>query len=571
MSSEDEDASLAALDAPFDANDPHGDGYGSDLMGDRADRDALAAMTELERETVMAERSERRRAIESRRKIMEMASRAKRGDGARAVSGKREREMTALGRIAEARARRERRRRVFGEDDEDDEESGGEGDEMGVMDGEYSDDVEERDVVGRRATREKERAEEEYDYASSSRPATKQEIESITIRRHQLESWITEPYFESAITGCLCRVGIGLNKRQENVYRLVEIAGVAVGKYKQYSLKSYVYLEGKPATNVWLILKWGNSEKTFRISEVSNSAVQDAEWAAWVAHCRDSSCQPVTSRDVTKCLENLKSAQNYRYTSDDVTKILAQKREKLGGVRHNLLFEKEQIRAAIAHAEAENDVETLAELRNRYEEVDKEVKEKLSSRSGATQDALANINRKNEIQNSEKLSKRASEQVARLKKGLGATGEGDPFSRRPTRLTTYWDMGTKAAEASKAEAEATKVEDDADEAPPTDANVADEDEHDDLFITAGNSTAQSEKELLDVLQQAHRDTTITIDLSRLDAPAQADALRLKTTRSVLERGAALLRSSYDAIRAEHLATAPRGRAFSVQEYLAEFA
>ena len=44
----------------------------------------------------------------------------------------------------------------------------------------------------------------------------------------------------------------------------------------------------------------------------------------------------------------------------------------------------------------------------------------------------------------------------------------------------------------------------------------------------------------------------------------------KTTKSVLDRGAVLLKSAYDAQRAEQLATQPPGKAFTVAEYLAEF-
>ena len=45
------------------------------------------------------------------------------------------------------------------------------------------------------------------------------------------------------------------------------------------------------------------------------------------------------------------------------------------------------------------------------------------------------------------------DQVAKLKAGVLNTGSGDPFSRRPTRLTTYWDMGAGAAERSATAAE----------------------------------------------------------------------------------------------------------------------
>lgn len=557
------------------------DGYGSDLMGDANDRAALAAMNELERETIMLERAEARKKRESRKRIMALAKSkelemARKKTGGRAVSSGKRDELEALEKIAEAKRRKERGKRVFGDLTDSDEEE------------EYYDEEEdleeERAAVPRpskKPTSTRRRrgvdVDEEAEYLASDLPASREDVESITLKRHQLEAWVNEPYFESAITNCCVRVGIGLNKENVNVYRLVEIAGVADGKYKQYSLKKYEYLAGKPPTSKWLILRWGKSEKTFRLSEVSNSSVSDAEWAAWVAHCRASECRPVYKKDVDACLANLKEAQNYRYTADDVTKILAQKREKLGA-RHNLMFEKEQIKAAIAHAEAEADFEQVSELGARLDELDREIKAKLQARLGATQDALANINRRNEIQNSEKLSKRASEQVARLKAGIMNTGESDPFSRRPTRLTTYWDMGASAkggedpaaAAAAKDAAAAAAAEKGAG------AGEGDEDDEDDVFLTAGMNAQQSEKELVGVLRQAHKDNAgaINLDLNALtNAAVPADAIirAAKTTQSFLQRGAASLRSAYDTRRAEErLDERPQGKTFSVDEYLRAF-
>ena len=557
------------------------DGYGSDLMGDANDRAALAAMNELERETIMLERAEARKKRESRKRIMALAKSkelemARKKTGGRAVSSGKREELEALEKIAEAKRRKERGKRVFGDLTDSDEEE------------EYYDEEEdleeERAAVPRpskKPTSTQRRrgvdVDEEAEYLASDLPASREDVESITLKRHQLEAWVNEPYFESAITNCCVRVGIGLNKENENVYRLVEIAGVADGKYKQYSLKKYEYLAGKPPTSKWLILRWGKSEKTFRLSEVSNSSVSDAEWAAWVAHCRASECRPVYKKDVDACLANLKEAQNYRYTADDVTKILAQKREKLGA-RHNLMFEKEQIKAAIAHAEAEADFEQVSELRARLDELDREIKAKLQARLGATQDALANINRRNEIQNSEKLSKRASEQVARLKAGIMNTGESDPFSRRPTRLTTYWDMGAsaKGGEDPAAAATAAKAAAAAAAEKGAGAGEGDEDDEDDVFLTAGMNAQQSEKELVGVLRQAHKDNAgaIKLDLNALtNAAVPADAIirAAKTTQSFLQRGATSLRSAYDARRAEErLDERPQGKTFSVDEYLRAF-
>ena len=50
-------------------SEDYGDGYGSDLMGYEADRAKLAAMTELDREMELLERSDRRVEIAEKKKV----------------------------------------------------------------------------------------------------------------------------------------------------------------------------------------------------------------------------------------------------------------------------------------------------------------------------------------------------------------------------------------------------------------------------------------------------------------------------------------------------------------------
>jgi hypothetical protein len=78
------------------------------------------------------------------------------------------------------------------------------------------------------------------------------------------------------------------------------------------------------------------------------------------------------------------------------------------------------------------------------------------------------------------------------------------------------------------------------------------------------------------LRQAHKDNAgaIKLDLNALtNAAVPADAIirAAKTTQSFLQRGAASLRSAYDARRAEErLDERPPGKTFSVDEYLRAF-
>jgi RNA polymerase-associated protein RTF1 len=242
-----------------------------------------------------------------------------------------------------------------------------------------------------------------------------------------------------------------------------------------------------------------------------------------------------------------------------VTKILAEKREKQGS-RHNLLFEKEQVKTAIAHAEAAGDFDKVAELTERQNELQRSITERLNPKG--TMEALANINKRNELQNSEKLAKRASEQVARLKKGFTNTGEGDPFSRRPTRLTNYWDMGEKQDDVKIDDEEGATAT-----ATTSTAAKDEEDEEDDIFLTAGVDAKQSAKELAEVLQQRHKEcaSKMVLDLNKIDVKA-ADT---KSTLSLLARGAVMFKSAYDAQRAETTGVRPQGnKVFTLDEYIA---
>ena len=115
MTDSDDDDRRARSDD--DDDEDFDDGFGDDLMGDDADRARLASLNELERETIMLERAENRKKIESRRRILDMAR------NRRAVSGGKRDELEALERIAEAKARKERSKRVFGDlSDEDEDE-----------------------------------------------------------------------------------------------------------------------------------------------------------------------------------------------------------------------------------------------------------------------------------------------------------------------------------------------------------------------------------------------------------------------------------------------------------------
>ena len=73
-SEEEEQVDMAASTLTLIQGNKHEDGFDDDLMGDSEDRRRLADMSELERERILTERSDARKAMETRSKVMAMAA-----------------------------------------------------------------------------------------------------------------------------------------------------------------------------------------------------------------------------------------------------------------------------------------------------------------------------------------------------------------------------------------------------------------------------------------------------------------------------------------------------------------
>ncbi len=313
--------------------------------------------------------------------------------------------------------------------------------------------------------------------------ATAKDVRAITLPRFKLEKWISEPFYESAVEGAFVRVNIGLDKNKESRYRLCQIAGIADGSYRgttqTYTLKAYEYNDGtnaKKSTNKWLILRWGSHEKTFRISETSNriddafarandesttiastgslildhddERFKNSEFGKWYDHVKKTAKKYLPSVDDCEIIsKKLTGADEYRYTAEDVQKMLELNKQKRGGRSTNFIFEKEQMKMQLAKAREEGDIEQQEKLELAIEELNVKIEDKINKRGG-NQKLMADINKKNEFSNAIKLSQAAVKHIKKVKEGKDISDD-DPFSRRPTRVTTYWSMKTDGENNSK--------------------------------------------------------------------------------------------------------------------------
>ena len=456
-----------------DPNDPHGDGFGDDLMGDDDDRARLAGMTELEREEILADRRDRRAQIADRKRIIAMAREKKEREAggkkkfrpadAEAAAGRKSKRVageeatrgtTSKSKALAEIARKKQRREAEEDSDEDSDEYG------------TDEDLEDEDLDGILPQREKRRPpargrrdddsdvsdDDEEDGGGDAVPASEAQIRKMFLKRATLEKWIAEPYFSQLAPGCMVRVGIGLDKKSgEPRYRLAFITQVAEGKHGSYPLAEYE-LVGKPGvkTPFWLVLKFGRHERAFKANEVSNQEPTAKEFAEWTAQMQQDEQKPLRVRDADAALENIKAAENYRYTSEDVQLMLKKRQEKKGGMTHNLANQKEVLRRLLERAKAEGDDDAAAQLAAQLDEVVRKLTAKLDK--GGTQAIMANINKRNNAINDANLSRTAAEAIARAKSGKPDESANDPFSRRPTRMATYYTInGEKEKDGDKSD------------------------------------------------------------------------------------------------------------------------
>jgi RNA polymerase-associated protein RTF1 len=450
-------------------------------MGDEDDRARLAGMTELEREEILADRRDRRAQTADRKRIIAMAREKKEreaggkkkfrpADAEAAVGRKSKRvagEEAARGTTSKSKAlaeiaRKKERRQAEEDSDEDD------SDEYGS-----DDDLEDEDLDGILPQREKRKPasrgrggrdddsdvsdDDDEDGGGDAVPASEAQIRKIFLKRSTLEKWIAEPYFAQLAPGCMVRIGIGLDKKSgEPRYRLAEITQVAEGTHGNYPLAEYE-LYGKPGvkTPFHLVLKFGKHERAFKANEVSNQDPTAKEFAEWTAQMRVDEQRPLRVRDTDAALENIRAAENYRYTSEDVQAMLKKRQEKKGGLTHNLANQKEVLRRLVERAKAEGDEDAARDLSSQLDEVVKRLTKKLDK--GGTQAIMANINKRNNAINDANLSRTAAEAIARAKSGKPDESANDPFSRRPTRMATYYTInGEKEREKTKEGEEKTK-------------------------------------------------------------------------------------------------------------------
>ncbi|PJF19635.1 RNA polymerase II associated Paf1 complex [Paramicrosporidium saccamoebae] len=387
----------------------------------------LAAMAEVEREAVLYERAQARLAKVERRELEKKMRQLESGVNrpARGPSATMEKKRKTLD---ELRARREKRKRRGSDSD-------------------YYDSEEEGELKDKR--RQAVSASEDEDNYHSSRqrsPSKKPSTElvdldtanGLLLRRNTISKWIFHPQFDDLCRGCLLRLSIGF-KGEEQIYRLVEIRKI-VKYHRNYKINDVV-------TNKAAVVKYGRSEKTFRMDVVSNSDFIQYEFDRWVETMKEEHQPIITRKTAVSRIAHWKDLESKPVSDEIVSAMVASKRE-LGSAPRNLISERTMLRHLREEALNSGNSAEVERIDDELVQLDKEFASQ-SARSAADTrlDALAELNKRNRRLN----VANAREAERKNYKRSEADSRHDPFSRRkcqPTNFNVLFDNAESAKEQS---------------------------------------------------------------------------------------------------------------------------
>uniref|UniRef100_A0A7S3AQ33 Plus3 domain-containing protein n=1 Tax=Haptolina ericina TaxID=156174 RepID=A0A7S3AQ33_9EUKA len=310
---------------------------------------------------------------------------------------------------------------------------------------------EEEEAKNRPARREAQRrpAEEEEEGELPSQVASGMEsaadahnLERIRLKRDQLEKWLNEPYFETALIGSFVRIGIG-NREGRPMYRVAEIVGVK-DNFRQYAL-------GEKKTTKRLELKIGESKRFFQISYVSNADFEMTELDKYTRIMQDYKLAGKTMSEIENKVTELKACKHeHTYTNEEIDRLVNQnsKSMKMSGT---LAFRRAKADTELQEARDHGDVEAVAEAEKKMKEIARiqALEKKAMERKQASSFRISDINNRNREFQREIEEKRGRIELAEASEiSAGHVKATDPFKRLPIRPVIYWNVGGAQVEES---------------------------------------------------------------------------------------------------------------------------
>ncbi|PHZ14865.1 plus-3-domain-containing protein [Rhizopus microsporus ATCC 52813] len=350
------------------------DEYGPDLYKDEEDRKRLQALPEVERERILAERSEERQRNLERLEVRKLLKDGRREDiTRRSARAKGSSTSQALSELARRREEKNRVRSKRGRN-------------------------EVSSTSDSRKRRKRYEDQSDYEYSADESPASEddaeekakkrvpqlEEFQSACISRSMIEKWLFAPFFENLVLDGFVRIYIGQDPQKKvPVYRLCQVMEI-VPWHKIYTIGE------NTSCNQALKLKHGKAEKIFTMDIISNQPITQHEYSRFIATLEHDKVRVPSMDHIKQKVEDIKNAREYVLNDKEVNEMIERKRA-VKGSSMNAVMEKAQLMARLQHAESNNDTEQVMKLTKEL----KELEERTFSAEAQKQSVWADINSRN--------------------------------------------------------------------------------------------------------------------------------------------------------------------------------
>ncbi|QHS73108.1 RNA polymerase-associated protein [Saccharomyces paradoxus] len=436
---------------------------------DESDREHLESLPEMERETLLFERSQIMQKYQERklfrargRDMKEQQQRAKNDEDSRKTrastrsthaTGHSDIKASKLSQLKKQRARKNRH--YSDNEDEDDEEEYREDDYKDDEGSEYGDDEEYNpfdrgDIYDKREEVEWAEEEDELD-----REPDISDFNKLRIGRSFVAKFCFYPGFEDVVKGCYGRVNVGTDKRTgKTSYRMVRIERVFLQK---------PYNMGKFYTNQYFGVTQGKDRKVFQMNYFSDGLFADDEYQRYLRALDNSQMIKPSLHSLsnkTKEVVDFVNTPLTDKTTDEVVRHRMQFNKKLSGT--NAVLEKTVLRGKLQYAKETNNEKDIAKYSAQLRNFEKRmsVYEKHHENDQSDIKKLGELTSKNRklnmsnIRNAEHVKKEDSNNF---------DSKSDPFSRLKTRTKVYYQEIQKEENAKAKEiAQQEKLQEDKD-------------------------------------------------------------------------------------------------------------
>ncbi|SCU95555.1 LADA_0G16226g1_1 [Lachancea dasiensis] len=414
---------------------------------DEQDRVKLEALPEMERESLLFDRSqtmqkyqerrvlkERARSIreqQQKRQLEQQATKSRSSARSTRTTGHSDAKESGLNELKKQRAKKSGTydysdEDVDEEDDEEDEDDYGYRDED-----EGAESEDDYDPINKR-NRTNDEEEEDVKWADDEdldRDPELADFNKVKIGRSFAAKFCFYPDFNDAVKGCYGRVNIGVDKRSgQTMYRMVKIERVF--QQKPYNM-------GKFFTNQYLGVTQGRDRKVFQMSFFSDGPITQPEFERYV--------KSLEKQDINKpsiYTLNNKSNEIHSFVSQPLTPKLTDElvrnrmlfNKKLTGT--NAVLEKTVLRDKLQHAKETGIERDVAKYTSQLKNLEKRLSsyEKHHENDQAGMKKLGALTSKNRRAN---LDKGNTAEVVK-KEDTPFDAKIDPFSRLKTRTKIYY-------------------------------------------------------------------------------------------------------------------------------------